>query len=182
MHLNHLRLLLTGLAAGDSLGATSEFVPRSSVPELYAGLRDTGWPFHQAGGRMWKRGQPTDDTDMAMCMVHSCLEHGSFDGADVARRFVDWMHTSPPDMGITTRRTLSRIVGGAPWYEGALEDYRKSPDNAANGSLMRNGVVAAMADSLQRTTPFASQCTTASRRTAGRCRCCAAAFRHGCCS
>ena len=146
-----LRLLLTGLACGDSLGSTSEFTPQQQVPAVYAQHRRTGWPFAQAGGGPfgWPKGAPTDDTDMAMCLVRSFLEKGRFDPADVAERFVGWMRSGPRDIGGTTRRTLGRIASGSPWHEGALADYRSNPDNAANGSLMRNGVVPALADTLE---------------------------------
>ena len=145
-----LALLLAGLAAGDSLGSTSEFVPQSDIPDLYAKYRDRGWPFRQVGGGSfdWKPGQPTDDTDMAMCLVRSYRELGRFDGEDVARRFVQWMRSDPPDIGWTTRRTLGAIADGTAWHQGGLPAYRVNPLSAANGSLMRNGVVAGMAADL----------------------------------
>jgi ADP-ribosylglycohydrolase len=67
----------------------------------------------------------------------------------VSRRFVEWMQGGPPDIGGTTRTTLSGIASGTPWFEGALAEYRRNPNGAANGSLMRNGVVPGMAGSLE---------------------------------
>lgn len=149
-HKDTLDLLLTGLAAGDSLGSTSEFVPQSDIPDLYAKYRDQGWPSRQVGGGSfdWEPGQPTDDTDMAMCLVRSYRELGRFDGEDVARRFVQWMRGDPRDIGGTTRLTLSTIADGIVWHEGGLATYQTNPRNAANGSLMRNGVVPGIADDL----------------------------------
>ena len=145
-----LRLLLSGLAAGDSLGATSEFVPQARVPEVYASCRAKGWPFRQVGGGTfgWRPGEPTDDTQMAMRIVRSFLDRGEFDGQDVAQRFVEWMRSGPRDIGNTTRRTLAGIAAGAKWFEGGLAEYRRNPGNAANGSLMRNGVTPALAKDL----------------------------------
>ena len=53
-----LELLLTGLAAGDSLGSTTEFVRREEVPAVYAEYRGRGWPFRQVGGGAfgWRAG------------------------------------------------------------------------------------------------------------------------------
>ena len=48
-----LRLLLTGLAGGDSLGSSSEFIPQAKIPAPYAKLKDKGWPFKQVGGGMF---------------------------------------------------------------------------------------------------------------------------------
>lgn len=150
MDTERLRLLLTGLACGDSLGSTSEFVPRDDIPEVYERYKVRGWPFRQVGGGMfgWTPGAPTDDTDMAMCLVRSFLEKGVFDGEDVARRFVEWMQGRPRDIGGTTLRTLGMIAEGTPWHEGGLADFQRNPGNAANGSLMRNGVVPGMAKDL----------------------------------
>ena len=145
-----LKLLLSGLATGDSLGSTSEFVDQSRVPEVYARYAPEGWPFRQVGGGTfrWQSGEPTDDSEMAMAMVRSYLERGRFDAAHVAEQFVAWMQRGPKDIGGTTRRTLSRIAAGTPWHEGGLEDFRRNPRNAANGSLMRNGVVPGLASGL----------------------------------
>ncbi len=146
-----LTLLLTGLAAGDSLGSTSEFVPQDKIPACYEKYRPMGWPFKQVGGGGcgWQPGEPTDDSDMALCVVKSCLELGRFDGDDVARRFVAWMDSRPKDIGGTTMRTLRSIADGTPWYEGGLAEYQRNPGNAANGSLMRNGIVLAFAEDLE---------------------------------
>lgn len=145
-----LQVLLTGLAAGDSLGSTSEFRRREEVPRLYQKEKAKGWPFAQVGGGAfgWKRGDPTDDTDMAMCLVESFLELKRFDGADIAKRFVKWMKSGPPDIGGTTRATLAAVARGTPWQRGGLTLFEGNPGGAANGSLMRNGVVAGMAQSL----------------------------------
>ena len=142
-HRDTLRLLLAGLAAGDSLGSSSEFVPQSQIPALYAKLKPKGWPFRQVGGGAfnWKPRAPTDDTDQAMCLVRSFLELGRFDAADVGKRLVGWLDTGPRDVGGTTARTLGRLRAGVPWHRTGLDDYAKHPNNMANGSLMRNGVL-----------------------------------------
>lgn len=149
--LAHLKLLAIGLASGDSLGSTSEFVPRDEMPALYRRLAYTGWPFRQVGGGAfnWKPGEPTDDTAMAMCLVRSFLQCGLFDGADVAREFVAWLDTSPPDVGHATRQELHAVARGRPWYEGGLAQFQFNSRAQANGSLMRNGVTPAMAGSLE---------------------------------
>jgi ADP-ribosylglycohydrolase len=138
-----LRLLLTGLAAAESLGSSSEFVPQSQIPALYAKLKAQGWPFKQVGGAAfnWRKGAPTDDSEMAMCLVRSFIELGRFDAGDVGKRFVTWMDSGPCDIGGTTARTLARLKKGEPWHTSGLNEYLKNPSNAANGSLMRNGVL-----------------------------------------
>lgn len=148
--IERIKLLLIGLAASEACGSTSEFVPQSQIPALYAKHKHQGWPFKQVGGGAfgWKPGEMTDDGQMAMCIVRSYLDLGRFDGGDVARRFVGWMKSGPRDIGGTTAAALSRLATGVPWYEGGLHTYTNNPSNAANGSLMRNGVVPALADML----------------------------------
>lgn len=150
MKLKELRLLLAGLAAGDSLGATSEFVAPADIPQVYERYKDQGWPYRQVGGGAfgWKPGEPTDDTEMAMCMGRSYLASGRFDPEDVAARFVEWQHSGPRDIGGTTSRVLKQIDAGKPWHEAGRCAWQDKPTNAPNGSLMRNGVVPAMADDL----------------------------------
>lgn len=143
-----LRLLLSGLAAGDSLGSTSEFIPQSRIPALYERYSSQGWPFRQVGGRLWSPGEPTDDTEMAMCIVSSVIENKDFIPSDIAQRFVKWMKGGPKDIGLTTYHTLLNLESGAPWYEGGLSLYEYNKKAWSNGSLMRNGVIPALAESL----------------------------------
>jgi ADP-ribosylglycohydrolase len=148
--IERLRLLLAGLAAGDCIGATSEFRSLREIPDLYRRFVARGWPFRAVGEGAfgWRAGQPTDDSDMAWCIARSYLTLGRFDPADVAARFVDWMKGHPPDVGSTTRRALSRVARGEPWDEAGHAQWREDPAGAANGSLMRNGVIPAIADDL----------------------------------
>jgi ADP-ribosyl-[dinitrogen reductase] hydrolase len=90
---HHLRHLLLGLAAGDALGSTSEFVPQSEISALYSHVKDEGWPFKQIGGgnSCLNPGDPTDDTEMALCILRSFLEDGSFYPKNIAKEFVAWM-------------------------------------------------------------------------------------------
>jgi len=147
----HLGLLLAGHAVGDSLGSTSEFMSREEVLKLYGEKKSSGWPFaHIGGGHFkWRPGQATDDTQMACIMVRSYIEKGEFDPADIAARLVDWLNTDPVDVGTTTVITLQNIKNGAPWYEGGLKDFHRRPLNASNGSLIRNGIIPGMADSIE---------------------------------
>jgi len=146
----HLGLLFAGLAVGDSLGSTSEFTSREEVLKLYEKHREKGWPFRHVGEGYfkWRPGQPTDDSEMAACMVRSYLERGSFDPGDVAGRLVEWVRSGPRDVGTTTTLGIGCLTEGAPWCEGGLKDFTRRPMNASNGSLMRNGIVPGLADDL----------------------------------
>ncbi|MDB5298104.1 MAG: hypothetical protein JWO31_4087, partial [Phycisphaerales bacterium] len=85
--------------------------------------------------------QATDDGDQALCLIRSYVDRGRFDPADVGGKLVGWLDGNPPDVGGTTRRTLGRLRSGVPWHDAAYADFQRNPGNAANGSLMRNGVL-----------------------------------------
>lgn len=145
-----LRLLLAGLAAGDSLGATSEFSSQASIPALYRRLKPKGWPFKQVGGGAfnWKPGEPTDDTAMAWAIVRTTLEREAFDPEAIGVAFVAWLRSGPSDVGGLTRRTVSSLARGVPWHEAGFEAFAQNPQNSPNGSLMRNGIIPASAESM----------------------------------
>ncbi len=143
-----LRRLALGLAAGDSLGSTTEFVSPDAVPGVLESVAGAGWPFRQVGGGAlaWPAGAATDDTDMALCLLRSHAAHGTLPPGDVLSRFRGWLDSDPPDVGHTTRTTLRAARADDP-HDAGRRHFRERPRSAANGSLMRNGVVAAMTDS-----------------------------------
>jgi ADP-ribosyl-[dinitrogen reductase] hydrolase len=73
---------LLGLAVGDALGATVEFMPPGSfelVTDMIGG-----------GPHRLQPGEWTDDTSMALCLAESLVECGGFDATDQMRRYVRW--------------------------------------------------------------------------------------------
>lgn len=116
-----------GLAVGDALGATLEFLTPREIRDQYGVHRDI------VGGGWLRlaRGQVTDDTAMALALGSSVLEAGEVDRVAVAEAFSAWMRTKPVDIGSTVRRGIS--------------NYRRTgetrmPENeydAGNGACMR---------------------------------------------
>lgn len=103
---------LLGQVVGDSLGSQVEFRPPDpSVCDLI-------------DGGTWDliAGQPTDDSEMALALARSVVEHGGFRPGAAFDAYRAWLASDPFDVGNTTRRGLS----GTP-----------DPASEANGSLMR---------------------------------------------
>lgn len=125
---------ILGLACGDALGATLEFLSRDQIRARYGQLREI------VGGG-WLRlpaGEVTDDTQMATCIAESIIATGTVDGDDIARRFVAWMHTNPVDIGTTTRRALAYLERGLTWQEAGERTYREaSGQGIGNAGVMR---------------------------------------------
>jgi ADP-ribosyl-[dinitrogen reductase] hydrolase len=130
---------LMGLAVGDALGTTVEFIPRGS----FAPVTDMvgGGPFNLPAGA-W-----TDDTSMALCLGESllaCSKFGGFDAADQMRRYVRWWtdgHWGSTgicvDIGTTVREALVKFRETGNPHSGPVHDR-----SAGNGSIMRLAPVA----------------------------------------
>ncbi len=120
-----LGLLLSGLSAGDALGATTAFTSRDEVLELFAKHSESGWPFKSVGNGYFdlKPGGNTTDSETAMIMARSFLEHGEFRPDDIASRFVKWMEGSPKGVGMTTSFCIDNLSDGATWHESGYKDF-----------------------------------------------------------
>ena len=128
---NRFRGCLSGLAAGDALGTTLEFMS----PGSFEPIDD------MVGGGCFglQPGQWTDDTSMALCLATSLVESGGFDPIDQMTRYVRWWREGYLsstgrcfDIGNTTCRALSRFEETGEPFAGL-----RDPDSAGNGSLMR---------------------------------------------
>jgi ADP-ribosyl-[dinitrogen reductase] hydrolase len=116
-----------GLAIGDALGATVEFLTPNEIRHqigLHGDITGGGW-------LRLKAGQVTDDTTMALALGESILGAGRVDALAAADAFDAWMRAKPVDIGNTVRRNLiSFRKTGNP--EAAASEH-----DAGNGAAMR---------------------------------------------
>ncbi|HZP81959.1 MAG TPA: ADP-ribosylglycohydrolase family protein [Chthonomonadaceae bacterium] len=127
---DRFRGTLLGVAVGDALGGPLEFQPAREPNQYVTEMVGGGW-------QQLAPGQWTDDTQMTLCVVESLLTKRVFDPDDIARRFVAWMQSNPPDIGLHTGRVLAAIGQGEAWEQASKAVQEMTPDNAPNGSLMR---------------------------------------------
>lgn len=122
---------LLGLAVGDAVGTTLEFLS----PGEFEPIDDMvgGGPFNL------KPGQWTDDTSMALCLGESLIRMGGHDAEDQLRTYVRWWkhgHNSSKDhcfdIGGQTRTALDKFS-----RVGAPPKLKLNAMSAGNGSLMR---------------------------------------------
>jgi ADP-ribosyl-[dinitrogen reductase] hydrolase len=117
-----------GLALGDALGATVEFMtPRE--------IRDTFGVHKEIRGGGWLRLKPgsvTDDTTMSLSLGEAILaDGGRIEPLSCARAFDAWMRAKPVDIGNTVRRNLITFRhSGEPVASPSEHD-------AGNGAAMR---------------------------------------------
>ena len=116
-----------GLAIGDALGATVEFMTPREIRAQYrmhADITGGGWLRLRAG-------QVTDDTTMSLALGESILAHCRVDAGAAAKAFDAWMRAKPVDMGNTVRRNLIAFrKTGNPEAPASAHD-------AGNGAAMR---------------------------------------------
>nr|MDO8114258.1 ADP-ribosylglycohydrolase family protein [Candidatus Sigynarchaeota archaeon] len=136
---------LVGLGAGDAFGAPFEFLKTKNIQARFGGKVTT---FLEEGG-VAGPGEFTDDTQMALCIVDAILEANCIEPGVVARKFIDWYASRPPDIGMLTHQVLTSIIAGQHWSVAAKEIWESEGGNdpsrnprASNGSLMRCAPVA----------------------------------------
>ena len=117
-----------GLALGDALGATVEFLTPREIAHQYGVHREI-----RGGGWLGLRtGQVTDDTTMSLALGASILaDGGEVRALSCAQAFDTWMRGKPVDIGNTIRRNLIAFRRtGQP-------QAPPSEHDAGNGAAMR---------------------------------------------
>ena len=117
-----------GLALGDALGATVEFMtPREIVHHHGVHREITG-----GGWLKLRPGQVTDDTTMSLALGESIRAHdGEITRLASARAFDAWMRGKPVDIGNTVRRNLLLF------RRSGFPTAPPSEHDAGNGAAMR---------------------------------------------
>jgi len=117
-----------GLAVGDALGATVEFMSAREIAKRYKVHKEIiggGW-------LQLKPGRVTDDTEMALALASAVIASSGWNLRSSADAFVAWMRRGPVDIGNTCRRGLTNYICTgelcAPFGE----------KNCGNGAAMRH--------------------------------------------
>jgi ADP-ribosyl-[dinitrogen reductase] hydrolase len=116
-----------GLAVGDALGATVEFLTPGEIRQTYG-------EHQELVGGGWLRlrpGQVTDDTEMSLVLGRTILAQRRVDPAAVAKGFSEWMRGRPVDIGNTVRR------GIAFYRRTGQTQVPEHEHDAGNGACMR---------------------------------------------
>ncbi len=137
-----------GLAVGDALGATVEFLTPNEIRHqigLHCEITGGGW-------LRLKAGKVTDDTTMSLALGESIIARGHVDAMAAAEAFDAWMRAKPVDIGNTVRRNLITFrKTGNP-------EATASEHDAGNGAAMRVLPVAlACYGQPEKTTNFANR-------------------------
>jgi ADP-ribosyl-[dinitrogen reductase] hydrolase len=126
-HINRGIAAYLGLAIGDALGATVEFLTPTEIRHQLGVHREiTG-----GGWLHLKSGSVTDDTTMSLALGASILAQGKVDATAAADAFNAWMRAKPIDIGNTVRRNLIT------YRKTGNPEAPASEHDAGNGAAMR---------------------------------------------
>ncbi len=117
-----------GLAVGDALGATVEFMLPREIRHQYGVHKDIiggGW-------LKLKAGRVTDDTEMSLALGRALIASNGWNANAVGDSYVAWLKTRPVDIGNTCRRGIQRYM-----MNGSLSGPVSEADGG-NGAAMRN--------------------------------------------
>jgi ADP-ribosyl-[dinitrogen reductase] hydrolase len=121
------RAAFIGMAIGDALGATVEFMTTMEIAAKYGTFREIiggGW-------LRLKPGQVTDDTEMAVCIARAIVRNQGWSPEAIADNFAAWLKSRPVDCGDTCRKGIRAYM-----LQGTLEVPTNEWD-AGNGAAMR---------------------------------------------
>ncbi|MCM3039476.1 ADP-ribosylglycohydrolase family protein [Paenibacillus motobuensis] len=120
-----------GVAVGDALGGTTEFMNAQEIEAMYGYLTEI------IGGGVWhlEPGEVTDDTMMTLCVAEGILEDPREPKAAIGRLFLEWYRSRPKDIGNIIRQAFQKYEGD--WFETAFIAHMDLGQSAGNGSLMR---------------------------------------------
>jgi len=121
------RAAFIGMAIGDALGATVEFMTAPEIASKYG-------TFKEIIGGGWLRlkpGQVTDDTEMALCIARAVVRNQTWPLEAIAANFAAWLKSRPVDCGDTCRKGIRAYM-----LHGTLEAPPNEWD-AGNGAAMR---------------------------------------------
>jgi len=125
---------LFGVACGDALGGTLEFMSKDEIQREYGYLKDI------IGGGCWnlKPGEVTDDTMMTIAVAEGILDNPENPVEHIGKRFMEWYDSKPKDVGNIIRIALDEYKRSNDWTKTAYYAHRiTGGKSAGNGSLMR---------------------------------------------
>ena len=131
---DRFRGALLGLAVGEAMGASVEFLTADQIMERY------GLVTQMIGGGVYDLapGQTIDATDMTLCLAESLADVGGFDPEDVMERYRLWFESHPLHVSLTVRTALISYRAGTHWDLASRRAFEiLGGPTAGNGSLIR---------------------------------------------
>lgn len=125
---------LFGVAIGDALGATLEFLSKEEIKNKYGKLTEIiGGGYHQL-----EKGEITDDTAMTIAVAKGLIHNIEDPIEAIGKEFIYWFKSNPKSIGNTLKLTLKNYLKDGDWTIAAARTKETlNGRTAGNGSLMR---------------------------------------------
>jgi ADP-ribosyl-[dinitrogen reductase] hydrolase len=123
-----------GVACGDALGGTLEFMSKNEIEKKYGYLKNI------IGGGHWNLvpGEVTDDTMMTIAVAEGILDSPDNPIEYIGKHFMRWYNSNPRDIGNIIRIALSEYKRSNDWMKASYYAHKVTGGmTAGNGSLMR---------------------------------------------
>ena len=126
-----------GLAVGDALGCTLEFLNEAQINHMiniFGKHKDIkgGGPFY------FEEGEVTDDTDMSICVANGIINNYDDPITSIGNKFLKWVDSNPKDVGMTVRQSLMNFYQTGDWEKSSFLTHQTlNGKSGGNGSLMR---------------------------------------------
>lgn len=125
---------LLGVAVGDALGGTLEFLTAEEGQKMY------GYHTEIIGEGVMdlKPGEVTDDTKMTIAVANGIIENPQSPIESIGNHFVNWYNSRPKDIGQTCEEAIRRYIKIGNWNDVTLHVHNIfDGKTAGNGTLMR---------------------------------------------
>ncbi|OEF99111.1 hypothetical protein BHF71_02265 [Vulcanibacillus modesticaldus] len=123
-----------GVAVGDALGATVEFMKKEEIKDKYGRHSEIiggGWLSLNVG-------ETTDDTAMTIAVAEGIIANPTNPIHEIGLKFVEWFRSEPKSIGNTIKLTISNYLKYNNWEKAAMKTREElNGRTAGNGSLMR---------------------------------------------
>lgn len=135
---------LMGVAIGDALGFSTEFLSKEDAIKLYPdGLNSYNEILTDSFRTEEQIGKWTDDTNMMIAILDSLIAKKTIDLHDIANNFIVWKNSQPFDIGNLTRTVLMH----SNYLNNPIETAKKvweeeGKQSAGNGGIMRTTISA----------------------------------------
>lgn len=125
---------LFGVACGDALGGTLEFLTEEEGREKYGYLKEI-----IGGGHLkLEPGEITDDTDLTIAVGRGILDEPAMPWRSIGKYFLEWGDKKPRSIGKTISMVFEEYKYCQDFAEAAYKTNAKlNGKSAGNGSLMR---------------------------------------------
>jgi len=98
---------LFGLAVGDALGGTTEFMSEHEIKERYGRIHE----IIGGGCRNLKPGETTDGRDMTICVLKGILANPQNPIEKIGKEFLRWWESDAKDIGVTVQTAFNCYQG-----------------------------------------------------------------------